>query len=87
MWLLADGLVSFSDGVCAFFWEIDPVFFGWERVNLLCYGRGKIKSVYVVPVGICQCLFVAGKKGETHCVLKASAMVRFHCEIHTPWVL
>ena len=50
MWLLADGLVSFSDGVCAFFWEMDPVFFGWERVKPLCYVRGKNKPVYVVPI-------------------------------------
>jgi len=41
-------------------WEMDPVFFGWERVNPLWYGWGKIKPVYVVPVGIC--LFVVVKK-------------------------
>ena len=52
MWFLADGLVPLLTG-CVFFWEMDPVFFGWERVNILCYGREKIKPVYVVPVGIC----------------------------------
>jgi len=45
---------------CVFFWEMDPVFFGWERVNPLWYGREKIEAVYVVPVGIC--LFVVVKK-------------------------
>jgi len=39
---------------------MDPVFFGWERLNLLCYGREKIKPVYAVPLGIC--LFVVVKK-------------------------
>ena len=28
---------------CVLFREMDPVFFGWERVNPLGYGRGKIK--------------------------------------------
>ena len=46
---------------CVLFWEVDPVFFGWERVNSLCYGQEeKIKPVYVVPVGIC--LFVVVEK-------------------------
>jgi len=45
---------------CVLFWEMDPVFFGWERVNPLWYGRENIKPVYVVPVGIC--LFVVVKK-------------------------
>jgi len=71
---------------CVLFWEMDPVFFGWERVHPLCYGPGKIKPLYVVPVGIF--LFVcSGKKEKTHCVLKASVVVRFHYENHTPWVL
>jgi hypothetical protein len=39
---------------------MDPVFFGWERVNPLRYGRKQIKPVYVVPLGIC--LFVVVKK-------------------------
>jgi len=59
MWLLADGPVSFLTG-CVLFGEMDPVFFGWERVNPLCHGREQIKPVYVVPVGIC--LFVVVKK-------------------------
>ena len=72
--------------VCVLFREMDPVFFGWERVNPLCYGREKVEPVYVVPVGIF--LFVCrGKKGKTHCILKASVVVRFHCESHAPWVL
>jgi len=45
---------------CVLFWEIDPVVFGWEKVNPLCCGRGNFKTVYVVPVGIC--LFVVVKK-------------------------
>jgi len=45
---------------CVVFWEMDPVFFGWERVNPLCYGRNKNQPVYVVPVGIF--LFVEVKK-------------------------
>jgi len=61
MWLLADGLVSFSDGVCAFL-EMDPVFFGWERVNPLCCGWEKMKPVYVVAMEIC--FFVVVKKGN-----------------------
>ena len=47
MWLL--GRCHFLTG-CVLFWEMDPVFFGQERVNPLCYGREKIKPVYVVPV-------------------------------------
>jgi len=46
---------------CVLFWEMDPVFFGWERVNLSSrYGEEKIKPVYVVPVGVC--LFVVVKR-------------------------
>jgi len=30
MWLLADGQVLFFAGVS--FWEMDPVFFGWEII-------------------------------------------------------
>ena len=41
---------------------MDPVFFGWERVNPIWYGREKIKTVYIVPVGIC--LFVVVKKNK-----------------------
>ena len=29
MWLLADGQVPLLTG-CVLFWEMDPVFFGWE---------------------------------------------------------
>ena len=47
----------FGRGVCL---EMDPVFFGWERVNPLCCGREKMKPVYVVPV--VTCLFVVVKK-------------------------
>jgi len=49
---------------CVLFWEMDPVFCGSERVNPLCYGREKIKPVYVVPVGIC-CLVVGKKEKPT----------------------
>jgi len=45
---------------CVLFWEMDPVFFGWDRVNPLCCGRGKMKPMCVVIVGIC--LFVVAKK-------------------------
>jgi len=57
MWLLADGPVPFSDGVCAFlgngpnlFWlgKSRP-FIGWSE---------KIKPVYVVAVGICSLVMV-----------------------------
>jgi len=48
---------------CVLFWEMDPVFFGWKRVNLLWYGREKFKPVCVVPVGIC--LFVVVKKKKS----------------------
>ena len=43
MWLLANGLrqwCHFLTG-CVLFWEMDPVFFGWERVNPLCGGGRK----------------------------------------------
>jgi len=39
---------------------MDPVFFGWERVNPSWYGPRKNKPVYVVPMGIC--LFVVVKQ-------------------------
>jgi len=84
MWLLADGPVSFSDGVCAFlgngpslFWlgKSKP-FMLWSGKNYtrICSTRGYL-------------LVCPGKKGKTHCILKASRVVRFHCESHTPWVL
>jgi len=46
----------------------------------------KFKPVYEVPVDTSICLFVCrGQKGKPHCVLKASVVVRFHCENHPPW--
>ena len=48
---------------CVLFWEMDPVFFGYEIVSpFLCYGREKTKPVYVVPVGICWLVAVKKKK-------------------------
>jgi len=47
---------------CVLFWEMDPIFFGWERVNHLWYGRGKINPVCVLPVGICWLVVVKRKK-------------------------
>jgi len=41
MLLLAAGLVSLSDGVCAFL-ESGPSPFDWKRVNVLCCGGKKI---------------------------------------------
>jgi len=85
MWLLADGLVSFSDGVCAFLGNGPSLFWlGKSKPFMLCWG--KFKPVYVVRMVIC--LFVCrGKKEQTHCVLNSSVVVRFHCENHTPWVV
>jgi len=60
MWLLADGPVSLSDGVCAFLGN-GPSLFWLGRVIPLCYGREKIKPVYVVPVGICWLVVVKQK--------------------------
>jgi len=40
---------------------MDPVFFGWERVNSLWYGLEKITPVYVVLVGICLFVVVKNK--------------------------
>ena len=61
MWLLANGPVSFLTK-CVLFWEMDLVYFGWERVNPLCYGQEKVKPVYVVPVGICWFVLVKKEK-------------------------
>ena len=64
MRLLADGLVSLSDGVCAFLGN-GPSLFWLGKSKPLCYGRGKIKSVYVVPVGICWLVVVKKEKPST----------------------
>jgi len=68
----------------AHFGEMDPVFFGQEKVNPVCCR--KFKPVQVLPVGICL-LVCRGKKEKPHCGLKESAVVRFHCENHPPWVV
>ena len=59
MWLLADGPVPLSDGVCAFLGN-GPNLFWLGKSKPFMLWLGKIKPVYVVPVGIC--LFVAVKK-------------------------
>ena len=60
MWLLADGLVSFSDGVCAFLGNGPSLFWlGKSRPFMLWSGKNETR-VYVVPMGIC--LFVVVKK-------------------------
>jgi len=59
--MLPMGWCHFLTG-CVLFWEMDPVFFGWERVNPLCCGREKIEPVYVVPVGICLIVVVKQEK-------------------------
>jgi len=62
MRLLADGLVSLSDGVCAFLGS-GPSLFWLGKSKTLMLLREKIKPVYVVPVGIC--LFVVVKKEKS----------------------
>ena len=84
MWLLTNGSVSFSDGVCSFLGN-GPSLFWLGKSKPFMLWLGKNKPVYVVPVGIC--LFVVVKKEKTHCILKASLVVRFQCESHTPWGL
>ena len=46
---------------CVLFWEMDAVFFGWERVNFYVV-VGEIKLLCVVPVSIC--LVVVVKKAN-----------------------
>jgi len=55
----ADGLVSFSDGVCAFLGN-GPSLFWLGKSKPFVLWSGKTKPMYVVPVGIC--LFVVVKK-------------------------
>jgi len=61
MWLLADGLVSFSDGVCAFLGS-EPSLFWLGKSKPFTLWRGKIKPVYVVPVGIWSLVVEKRKK-------------------------
>ena len=52
MWLLANGPVSLSDGVCAFLGNGHSLFrLGKSKFFMLW--SGKNKPVYAVPVGIC----------------------------------
>jgi len=67
MWLLADGLVSFSDGVCAFLGgHGGPSLFwlGLGKSEPFMLWREKIKPVCVVPVVIWS-LVVEKKKKPT----------------------
>ena len=80
MWILANGPVSLSDGVCAFLGNGPSLF--WLGFMLWL---GKNSTRVCSTLGY---LFVCRDKEEkTHCILKASVVVRFHCESHTPWVL
>ena len=63
MWLLADGPVPFSHGVCAFLGN-GPSLFWLGTSKPLCYGWEKIKPVYVVPVGI-GCFVLVKKEKPT----------------------
>jgi len=84
MWLLADEPVPFSDGVCAFLGN-GPSLFWLGKSKPLMLWSGKKQTRVCSTLGY---LFVCrGKKEKTHCILKASVVVRFHCESHTPWVL
>ena len=56
MWILADGLVSLSDGVCAFlgsgprlFWlgTSKPFMLWWEKINPVCVVPGIVGFVVV----------------------------------------
>jgi len=53
MWLLADGLVSFSYGVYAFLGS-GPSLLWLGKSKPFMLWREKFKPVYVVPVGICS---------------------------------
>ena len=59
MWLLADGPVSFSDGVCAFLGNGLSLFWLGKSKPFMLWS-GKNQTQYVVPVGICW--FVVVKK-------------------------
>jgi len=61
MWLLADGLVSLSDGTCAFLGN-GPSLFWLGKSKPFMLWLGKNKPVYVVPVGICWFVMVKKKK-------------------------
>jgi len=80
MLLLAEDLVSLSDGVCASL-RNGPSLFWSEKSKPFMLWSGNNYSVCVIPVRIH--LFVVVKKNP-YCVMKASAVVRFKCEIHTP---
>ena len=60
MWLLADGLVSFSDGVWAFLGS-EPSFFWLGKSKPFMLSREKINPLYVVPEGICWLVVVKKK--------------------------
>ena len=83
MWLLANGPVPFSDGVCAFLGnEPSLLWLGKSKPFMLWSGKiSRVRSTrgYLLVCGV--------KKGKKHCILKVSQLVRFHCESHTPRVL
>ena len=78
MWLLADGPVSFSDGMCAFLGNGPSLFWsGKSKPFMLWSGKNETRvPVYVVPMGIC--LFVVVKKENPQCHVHQS--VDYGCE-------
>ena len=67
MWLLADGPVPLSDGVCTFLGN-GPSLFWLGKSKPFMLRSGKNKPVYVVPVGICWLVVVKKKKPTVVCV-------------------
>jgi len=63
MWLLADGPVPLSDGVCAILGN-GPSLFWLGKSKPFMLWLGKNKPVYVVPVSICW-LVVVKKENPT----------------------
>jgi len=63
MWLLADGLVPFSDEVCAFLGNGTSLFWLGKSKPFMFWSGKIFKPMYVVPVGIC--LFVVVKKKKS----------------------
>ena len=49
MWLLADGLAPFSDGVCAFLGS-GPILFWLGKSKPFMLWLEKIKPMYMIPV-------------------------------------
>ena len=65
MWLLADGLAPFSDGVCAFLGS-GPILFWLGKSQPFMLWLEKIKPMYVIYPW--HLIVGRGKKGKTHYV-------------------